>query len=473
VSGSISERVAGLCALAADVTAGTALADEVTTITERFTGPPRVAIAGRIKAGKSTLLNALVGERLAPTDAGECTRIVTAYGEASTYQVRALLHDGAKQALTFDRRGGKLDIDLGDLDPAAVARIDVGWPSTALRDRTLIDTPGLASLDDQTSQRTRRFFEHNGGGGGQADVVVYLLRHVHRDDVELLTAFADAAAHDASPVTAVAVLSRADELGGGRPDALAAATRVAARYQADPRIRRLCAAVVPVAGLLAETGQTLTQDEYADLRVLADLPRDLLGDLLLSADLLCDLPVEQLAPDRRRHLVDRLGMFGLRFAAGELAHGRHGDSQQLAAALIELSGLPRLTAVLDAHLGPRVAVLKARSALASLTALGRALAQADPSASARLDAATEEVAANAVELDELRLAQLLQTDVLALELDAVDELLELLAGRGPRENGELVEAINRWRARAADPFADLETSLACETAARLCESRRT
>ena len=39
----------------------------------------RVAIAGRVKAGKSTLLNALVGERLAATDAGECTRIVTWY----------------------------------------------------------------------------------------------------------------------------------------------------------------------------------------------------------------------------------------------------------------------------------------------------------------------------------------------------------------------------------------------------------
>jgi len=37
----------------------------------RLTGPLRVAIAGKIKAGKSTLLNALLGEELAPTDAGE------------------------------------------------------------------------------------------------------------------------------------------------------------------------------------------------------------------------------------------------------------------------------------------------------------------------------------------------------------------------------------------------------------------
>ena len=50
----------------------------------RLQEPLRVAIAGRIKAGKSTLLNALVGEELAPTDASECTRIVTWYRNGLT-----------------------------------------------------------------------------------------------------------------------------------------------------------------------------------------------------------------------------------------------------------------------------------------------------------------------------------------------------------------------------------------------------
>ena len=45
----------------------------------RLTGPLRLAIAGKVKAGKSTLLNAILGDELAPTDAGECTKIVTWY----------------------------------------------------------------------------------------------------------------------------------------------------------------------------------------------------------------------------------------------------------------------------------------------------------------------------------------------------------------------------------------------------------
>ena len=38
--------------------------------------PRRLAIAGRVKAGKSTLVNALVGRMVAPTRAGECTKVV-------------------------------------------------------------------------------------------------------------------------------------------------------------------------------------------------------------------------------------------------------------------------------------------------------------------------------------------------------------------------------------------------------------
>ena len=43
----------------------------------RLAQPLRIAVAGMVKAGKSTLLNAIIGEEIAPTDTGECTSIVT------------------------------------------------------------------------------------------------------------------------------------------------------------------------------------------------------------------------------------------------------------------------------------------------------------------------------------------------------------------------------------------------------------
>ena len=67
----VAEAVLELARTVETEAAGSMFATRAAAIRERLEGPLRVAIAGRVKAGKSTLLNALVGERLAPTDAGE------------------------------------------------------------------------------------------------------------------------------------------------------------------------------------------------------------------------------------------------------------------------------------------------------------------------------------------------------------------------------------------------------------------
>lgn len=55
----------------------------------RLAEPLRIALAGTLKAGKSTLVNALVGDDIAPTDATEATRIVTWFRHGPTPRVTA------------------------------------------------------------------------------------------------------------------------------------------------------------------------------------------------------------------------------------------------------------------------------------------------------------------------------------------------------------------------------------------------
>ena len=135
-------------------------------------------------------------------------------------------------------------------------------------------------------------------GPGEADAVLYLMRHLHRSDSRFLEAFLDRSIAHASPVNAVVVLSRADEIGAARVDALDSARSIAARYAADPQVRALASGVVPIAGLIAETGATLRQEQFGWLRDVATLDEARRTDLLRSVDRFRDRGAE---PARRGH----------------------------------------------------------------------------------------------------------------------------------------------------------------------------
>ena len=171
--------------------------------------------------------------------------------------------------------------------------------------------------------------------------MIYLMRHLHATDARFLEAFHDHGVARAAPVNTVGVLSRADEIGGGRLDAMASARPVARRYRAEPALRGLCQNVVAVAGLLAQTARTLRQAEFAALRALARIAARRPGaPLLFTADRFpptmagcaagCDT-------GGRRALLLRFGLFGVRLAraadpAGHRQPGRAGRRAGRAAA---------------------------------------------------------------------------------------------------------------------------------------------
>src|SRR5690606_16336095 len=207
----------------------------------------------------------------------------------------------------FRRDDGRLDIDLGRYAIEEIERLDVAWPSSNLARTTLIDTPGLASMTPRASLRTHDFMAlDDADRQSDADAVLYLMRHMHKRDAEFLEAFFDDTLANSSPVNAIAVLSRADEIGSGRPDALESAARIAARYAHDERIRALCVAVLPVAGLLAETGTTLQEHEAASLRALARIDAEELRCMLLSVDRFMAPEASDLLAETRRELLARL-----------------------------------------------------------------------------------------------------------------------------------------------------------------------
>jgi hypothetical protein len=281
-------------------------------------------------------------------------------------------------------------------------------------------------------------------------------------------------------VNAVAVLSRADEIGGGRPDAMAAAAEVASRYRADPVLRGLCLDIVAVAGLLAETGRTLEPGEVEALRALADLPPDVLDEALSSADRLLGTAAVDLTRERLARLLDRFGLFGLRLATRLVADGVSGTAE-LGAELVRRSGLEDLQTCLTTRLWDRGRVLVARSVLLGL----RRLLDAEPGPGTDVLAAdVERTLRGAHEIVEMRALATLRTGGATLPPELVGEGLALLgdAGAAPRTRlglppdspddecrARAVQAVDRWRAWAENPLVDHATAVLCRTVVRTCE----
>ncbi|MBW0088815.1 dynamin family protein [Pseudonocardia sp. KRD-184] len=446
----------------------------------RFEEPLRVAIAGKVKAGKSTLLNALVGEEIAPTDAGECTRVVTWYQDGPSPKVLMIPREGRPRPLTVARRDGALTIDLGGTPAERVDRLVVDWPSQSLRTTSLIDTPGIASMSADTSARAGAFLVPE-DAPAPADAVLYLMRHLHVSDVRFLESFHDQGVAKAAPVNTVAILSRADEIGVGRLDAMASARQIAGRYRRDDKLRSLCQTVVAVAGLLAQSGRTMRQAEFTALATLAKAEASDTEPLLLSADRFVRASeTAPLDPETRAALLDRFGLFGVRLGITLIRRGTD-DPGALSAELVKRSGLDELRTVLTTQFTERRDLLKSRSALLALELV---LAREPIPASVPLAREVERITAGAHEFTELRLLTALRTRVVTLPKDVRVEAERLLGGDGGTASARLglepsadpaqlreaaLAALGGWQRRAESPLSDRSQVGTARTLVRTCE----
>jgi len=476
------ESVRGLLTRAHQAYQGTPGDHRLTAVLDRLDEPLRVAIAGKVKAGKSTLLNALVGEELAPTDAGECTKIVTWYRDGITYRATLVPRAGEAVQVPFTRDGGAINIDLSGRNADDIEKLQIEWPSSSLRQMTLIDTPGIASLSHDVSARTTAFLTPGEDQVTPADAVLYLMRHLHSSDINFLEAFHDEEFSQATPVNAVAVLSRADEVGVGRIDSMASAQRIASRYRLDPKVRRLAQTVVPVAGLLAQSGATLREAEYKAIDSIAAASRTDSDPLFLSADRFVKAETAiPLTSMEREHLLDRLGMFGVRLSVALIRQGAAPNATTLSTELVRRSGLVELRDVLLSQFAERRDVLKARSALLALEGV---LHEHPQPGTDVLSSELERITSGAHEFAEIRLLNALRAGGVKVKAQEASEMERVLGADGgalhirmdlspEADVSELRRAlqnsIGRWQRRAESPMSSREVADASRVLIRTCE----
>src|ERR1700746_3146106 len=79
--------------------------DQVSAIVEGLGHPMRIAVAGRVSTGKSTLVNALLEQGIAATSGRETTQVVARYEYGAYEEVLMRFRDGTSRALSLGLRG--------------------------------------------------------------------------------------------------------------------------------------------------------------------------------------------------------------------------------------------------------------------------------------------------------------------------------------------------------------------------------
>lgn len=439
----------------------------------RLRQPLRIALLGQRDAGKSTLVDALVGERVAPRAGSGGGGACVWYTDGQAPRANVRTPDGRAAALPVSRHGEGPRIDLSGWDTGALDHVEVTWPARTLREVILMDVP--APEKPSGAEETAR------GAARDADAVIFLARSPLGTDLRSLWACqADRVAREA-PLPVLLAMARADEHSGGGVDALTASRQSARQYRRDERLRGLCQHVLPISSLLADAGRGLSELEYTDLSTLAAIPRTELDAALLSADrfVTAEVPAR---PDaaRRRDLLARFGISGIRLATTLTRQGCDSRSA-LSTELTRRSGLAELRESISADLVAHREVFKARSALAALDAVLRDDPRREAQAlSDRLDG----ILAAAHEFRELRLATAIRAGTDAVPQRWRDEAERLLVGpeaplhaRLGRDDhaapdelvADMTDALARWRERAVNPLVGAVQRASAGTLAATCE----
>lgn len=444
---------------------------------ERLAEPLRIAVAGPWQSGKSTLVNALVGDEVAPIEAADGTPVFVWYSDGAQPRATAYPASGGPgRDLPARRSAAGLTVDVEGWAPGRVTDVVVQWPTRTLRHHVVIDTPAVSwPADGGRPPGIDKIL-------ADADALLYLTPDGRGTDLWLPEAAQEGAVARSAAVNLMLVLSRADEVGGGRIDALVSAKRLARAQHRDPAVRSLFVDAVAVSGLIAMAGRTLAEADFAALSTLAGVDRATLEPAFLSTDRFLGAALATtLDAPARMALLDRLGLAGVQLAVALIRTGSAGRAA-LAAELVRRSGLAELRECVAGSFVARTEVLKARSALIALDSV---LREEPRPGYQRLLGGVERILASAHDLRELRLLAQLRGRRLDLPAELADEASRLIGARGTTAPARLgldreadhtelwqlgTAALGRWQDRAEDPLLTPDQRRAAATVVRSCEA---
>lgn len=354
-------------AVQASASADPALAHAANRAVERLRRPLCVAVVGRVSSGKSTLVNALLGTAVSQTSGRECTKVVYVFRHARFDSAVARSRDGSgDEPVMFE--GSRLSPEL-PLPADRIKCVDVTLTARLLERVVLVDTPGMASTNEETSEITLRMLEDTGDAAAEADALLFCLNSsVKGDEAAAVDRFrASRGGTRLSGATAVALLTKPEGQVPDRREVWKAATKTARTMSAENA--ELFSAVLPVVGLLAETATTgaLRERHARALSALARAWNPDQAEIALKDKRMFVGGPGPVGAGERTELVTLLGLFGIGELLDALRAGVPANAAALTRVALAQSGFDEVQGRLAQLLGDNADVLKAAAALEVLT----------------------------------------------------------------------------------------------------------
>jgi GTP-binding protein EngB required for normal cell division len=140
-----------------------ALSKRLNEIRRQLERPVRLSFVGNFSVGKSTVINSILGEEVAPVNQTPTTAVICHFRYGDTKRVRFHYEDG-----TFEEEGffafkqfsdhSQIDEENDDEQIERIERIDhveIFYPNEVLREITLVDTPGFGASTEEDEDITR------------------------------------------------------------------------------------------------------------------------------------------------------------------------------------------------------------------------------------------------------------------------------------------------------------------------------
>jgi len=133
---------------------------------ERLARPLTIAIMGEFSSGKSTFINALLGEAVAPMGVLPTTSTINLFRRGPGGGARVHYRDGSIATVARDEVHGFLQ-QLDDLEASRIRHMEIERTGLRLGDAAVVDTPGLNALDTFHERVTREFVD-------EADAIIWI-----------------------------------------------------------------------------------------------------------------------------------------------------------------------------------------------------------------------------------------------------------------------------------------------------------